>query len=1419
MKRYTLLGAVLLTTRLMAQTISLGTLPNPICTGASVSVPFSTAGAFQNGNEFRLQLKPFASNAFLEFTGETVGNALRVRFDNLTMAEYLRRGHFEVRIVSTQPVVASPWSPSFPLLEPASVSLLGGAPEVMNAFDSFDLNFRVSGTAPLFVTLGDSTRLRLGPSYYDGPVQTVQATVYPEKTTTYTIVRAENGCGTGQGSGSATARVNELSVVTLAPTPRAACLGSTVYVGYSLLNGAFGTGNTFKVRLSKTDYAGKVTTRELDATEENGQLRFTLPLDFPYTPNSSENQYSVAVVATNPAVVAAPSPTALQVYPAPGVEFSTGSRTVRYGESAPVQLRFQGLSPYAAELSNGTVVRSLETYSGPVFGTINVSPPQTTSYTIRSFRSGCGTGPVPSTSVLITVLPGAAADSLPTTQVCEGQTIAFRLSGNVPLNGTVQVSVRREIDGWVSIGTPAQVQNGVVNWTVPSLPDYAGEGRNFSVLVNGNGFSAESSQKISIPTKPGAFFNSYDQAVTIGEPAQFGLSYSLSGGGPYTVAFNDGTVAGLTEPNGYLTVRPLQTTTYTLRSVSNACGTSNPNSQARVTVQRPAAVGINLDRTPLRYCLGDSLAVGFTTVGEFRHDNAFRIQASGPGGTWTDLKVIQGKTGGTINVASTQRQDPLLLRVVSTNPVTFSEERRIGVLARPNARFTSLLPTLEPSLPGELRSVFVYVNGGGNYRLTYTDGQRDFTARGLTYSVFENQITLPVQPTATTTYSLKAIANECGTGTVESGAVRTTVVPFRLVWPLAAQISGGAVCVDNRTALAFATDGSAGPETRYTLQIATANDTTFTDLVRDASASPFLVTWPRSLAPGSYRVRVVSSNPRVVSPTLSFLLSAKPTALLTAENGASTLNVPANGAARLRVTLTGSPYWAVWFSDGVKTYYNESPSTYFLTPERGGVYRLRAVTNGCGYGTVSGEVRLNVAPGVQATVSGSGVVCAGQTLAFNYTARGDFEAGNRIVFALHSPQTGLIRLDSTTRINGPVSLPLPGNLLSGNYELRVFSTKPVATATQPVQIIALPRYVLSGSTTINPGGAALLRLRPPGTPTSQTIQYTLSDGTQGQFNEFGQGTFLRVTPTQTTTYSVLRLSNQCGTGQASGQAVVTVNPPAERTVEVTNVENFQRSPPACAGDSIRVSFETRGGFSAGNAFTVQLSDSTGSTFSDLPTAGTRSPLRAFVPPGTVRGDNYRVRVRASDPGTGSGAYASPVSVRQRATARFDSAVTYYFPGKNPKLLVRFTGDSPWTYTVGTDFNSRSWQTSRNPDTLTFTGGAPLTVYKLSSLSNACGPGRIEEPSTVRVELITATEPRAGVRVRAFPNPTTGRLRVEPDQPGPFGLTLFDARGRVLVRHDHVGMATELELSAYPAGAYLLRVEQQGQRVVFKLLKN
>ncbi|WP_064196883.1 MULTISPECIES: 3-coathanger stack domain-containing protein [Emticicia] len=170
---------------------------------------------------------------------------------------------------------------------------------------------------------------------------------------------------------------------------------------------------------------------------------------------------------------------------------------------------------------------------------------------------------------------------------------------------------------------------------------------------------------------------------------------------------------------------------------------------------------------------------------------------------------------------------------------------------------------------------------------------------------------------------------------------------------------------------------------------------------------------------------------------------------------------------------------------------------------------------------------------------------------------------------------------------------------------------------------------------------------------------------------------------QAGTYTLLSVSNACGTGTVSptqNNATVNITPPI-LTIGTPSDDNI------CIGNKIYVPFTSNQNC---YGYTVQISDENGENFRNLPTETNYSfPNRltaTITDVGQPTASGYKLRIKVY---ANSVEYFSPVStttitLRQKSSYNVTvvDAVDYYNPnqiakGENVKIRVTLTGTAPW----------------------------------------------------------------------------------------------------------------------------------------------
>ncbi|WP_184178339.1 T9SS type A sorting domain-containing protein [Rhabdobacter roseus] len=169
----------------------------------------------------------------------------------------------------------------------------------------------------------------------------------------------------------------------------------------------------------------------------------------------------------------------------------------------------------------------------------------------------------------------------------------------------------------------------------------------------------------------------------------------------------------------------------------------------------------------------------------------------------------------------------------------------------------------------------------------------------------------------------------------------------------------------------------------------------------------------------------------------------------------------------------------------------------------------------------------------------------------------------------------------------------------------------------------------------------------------------------------------------------------------------------------------------CTGSAIQVPYGTSGAFGAGNNFTVQLSDASGSFASptNLAPSATTNPLAVIVPVGTPNGTAYKVRVVSSNPvivGTASG---TVLTIQNTPTAPTvpQPSVSYCVGETAATLTATAAGGNTLKW-----YNSADAPLASAPTPSTASAGAQL--YKVSQITSA----GCESPKTNITVVVNAT---------------------------------------------------------------------------------
>jgi hypothetical protein len=1401
--------------------ISISTQPE-VCVNTPVKVNANVSGLFSQSNLFKARLRRNNLSDYVEIpaTFENQQFTFTVPRDRVEL-----RQSYEIQIVASSPATVSNWASYITFHAKDRLILANTKTDTVNKYREFGLLFQTHSSSSGIATLMDSSKIWFDALINPEQLNSMIKYRYPQASTTYTIAHAENFCGAMEVAGQARAYVNPVSIGTSLVTPHFACLGSEIRVNFKIDHGTLPANGNYKLRIVQAGpYPEPLTpdSYELPATFSNGQVVATIPDNIPLT---NPTFFKVAVLIPNAGVVGSYGDVGLRISPRPHAEIISQSRNVQAGEAFSVGVRYTGPNPYVIRLNDGSTMSGTWDVMGEFLLDVTRYPTVSTDYFIKSIETVCEPAPLSTKKVTATVTPGLLI-SIPedVARFCEGAKVRLPFSATIPLQAgtTFQMSIASSGEKLI---VPAARIGSEIEFTVPQFNDALvdTQGRpgdfTFQLLSENPGLQSNRITKQSVLGKPQITWTPNE--VKVAGPGPASASYRVTGGGPYDITSQLGASGTIrewqTSSSADFFVR--QSGDFGLRSVGNACFINQDLPKVRLSVTDPNAgkpvLAPSITRTAV--CRGDSLEIDVRTAGNFGSGNEFRILLSQR--ECCEYEVVKTVyADGKVRIALPYDDErdfdgktSYYVKVSATNPEILSSSFDVSV-HQPAGNFT-VTNTSDGHLYDITPRATLRSEGGPVFELTYTNGKQDFTVKNI-FPGLTTYFDLPVK-TGENKFAIKSITSACRTEVVNL-PFKINIHAYRLRLPV--EMSHQKFCIGNTMRVPFGVLNGEAPNARFFLQFSKYNEAYVT--VGETTGRVFEYKIGEGQT-GAYKMRVTSSD-SVSTGDIPFDIGSAPSATITPRDvtGTPPYELKPWQTVYIDIAMKGAvPIWLM--ADGIDEYQRLGlAATAHFTPVAAGTYTIQFLTNNCGPGTVDGSFAYKVKPGLM-LIPPSEAVCRDQGLLINYDLAGDADLSKDFIyFTITNIRTKLtVMRDSTRVLSGPRRFTLPGNLPPGHYTIKAFVPKYELSAMETISIIAKPTVSLIGPTTINTGGSTNLMVKSAEEYNGQSIKFTISNGFSGEFSpSAGDNGGVTVSPAATTTYSITAVSNACGAGTVTGSNVpVTVNPPSAKTVQITRWSSTRFYNGFCAGDEIKVEYTTTGTFSADNRFTLQISDSTGRNFRAIPTVAEPKSLTAVIPADLPRATGYRIRIAASDAGVASADFRGVIFLQLKSTAKFTSETVGYNGIDTPMAEIVLTGDMPVSTVCQAETGTFAQTSFFTTDSLPLYMPAPGREYTIKSVSNVCGPGTVLAPATVRIEVITGSEPTLPAVV-VFPNPTREFVTLNFAKSGKYNVYLYDIAGKQLASYRTSEEALHLDLRKYPAGILILNVESGKKKSTFRIIR-
>jgi gliding motility-associated-like protein len=500
------------------------------------------------------------------------------------------------------------------------------------------------------------------------------------------------------------------------------------------------------------------------------------------------------------------------------------------------------------------------------------------------------------------------------------------------------------------------------------------------------------------------------------------------------------------------------------------------------------------------------------------------------------------------------------------------------------------------------------------------------------------------------------VNNDNALGDAPSFAVDDITLTATVIDSITTQaIAAGPFCGCDALSVPFVSVGTYNAGNVYTAQLSDgsgsfASPTNIGTLTSTANSGTISATIPCGASTGAnYLVRVVSSNPVVTGSTngTAFTINTvvTPTVSITPNvSGSFCSNLATFTASVTDGGTTPSFQWQLNGSNAGINSLNYAPGSVLNSGDSISVVVTSNAT--CASPSTAGAYSI-ITCSIDSITIGAGVAagapyCGCATVNVPYTASGTYNSGNTYTVQLSNASGNFasptaIGTTTSTAGNGSINATIPcGTATGANYRVRVVSSSPAIVGNQNATGFTINTNVaptasitenVTGDFCTNTGIFTASTTNGGSTPSYQWMV----NGSNVGIDSIGYITTGMLSNGDIV--SVIVSSNaQCAV-PSSIQADNTISCLASTDSITTGVI---ATGPFCGCDSVDVPFTSSGTYTAGNIYTVQLSDASGSfasptsigTLSSTANAGT---VDAALPCSIASGAGYLVRVVSSSP--------------------------------------------------------------------------------------------------------------------------------------------------------------------------------------------
>ena len=364
-------------------------------------------------------------------------------------------------------------------------------------------------------------------------------------------------------------------------------------------------------------------------------------------------------------------------------------------------------------------------------------------------------------------------------------------------------------------------------------------------------------------------------------------------------------------------------------------------------------------------------------------------------------------------------------------------------------------------------------------------------------------------------------------------------------------------------------------------------------------------------------------------------------------------------------------------------------------------------------------------------------VCPGTNITIPFKTEGPYDEDNTFTAYIIDASGKSVAISLPVK-KSPIKAVIPSYKIGGEvYRIQIAASIPVVRSQEvPLRLLQSPNARIdfadgTQSVRIMPGQEAHLRVNLSGTA---PWSFRLSDSTT-VLHTLSNPHYLIVKPTDVKAYKITGVSNACGSGTVSGEAIVNVNNNPEPKLELKEAEKIAK---LCAGVPFQVPFNATGKFKEGNKFIVQIAERTGA-FKNISVPDTSGFVTTEIP-ATYKPGEYKLRVTSTAPYLVS--QTANISIVSPTVATLQKDSLRLGENESGELTLKFAGGGPWFVLLSDGTYENNIQESPYKIKV-----KPIydTNYQITSAGGLCGVGKFSGSAKVTVK-----SPPASITLEKLP---------------------------------------------------------------------